>query len=46
LNRVLDSGRVIQTFSDMSTNNGTAGHGGQIRSNNDADCFIEIKAEL
>jgi len=46
LNGVLDSGRVIQTFSDMSTNNGTAGHGGQIRSNNDADCFIEIKAEL
>ena len=46
LNRVLDSGRVIQTFSDMSTNNGTAGHGGQIRSNNDVDAFIEIIAEL
>ena len=46
LNRVLDSGRVIQTYSDMSTNNGTAGHGGQIRSNNDVDAFLEIIAEL
>jgi hypothetical protein len=37
---------VIQTFCDMSTNNGTTGHGGQIRNNNDADQFVEFKSEL
>ena len=37
---------VVQTYCDMSTNNGTAGHGGQIRNNNDADQFVEFKAEL
>ena len=37
---------VIQTFCDMTSNNGTAGHGGQIRNNNDADQFVEFKAEL
>ena len=37
---------VIQTFCDTSSNNGTAGHGGHIRNNNDADQFVEFKAEL
>lgn len=37
---------VVQTFCDMSSNNGTAGHGGQIRNNNDADQFVEFKSEL
>ena len=37
---------VIQTFCDMTSNNGTTGHGGQIRNNNDADQFVEFKAEL
>tara|TARA_Y100000816_G_scaffold290370_1_gene278890 strand:+ start:421 stop:1506 length:1086 start_codon:yes stop_codon:yes gene_type:complete len=37
---------VVQTYCDMSTNNGVTGHAGQIRNNNDADQFVEFIAEL
>ena len=38
---------VIQTYSALSGGNvGTAGHGGHVRNNNDADTFLEFKAEL
>ena len=38
---------VIQTYCALSGGNvGTAGHGGQIRNNNDASTFIEFNAEL
>ena len=38
---------VIQTYSALSGGNvGTAGHGGHLRNNNDADTFLEFKAEL
>ena len=38
---------LMQTYSALSGGNvGTAGHGGQIRANNDADTFLEFKAEL
>ena len=38
---------VIQTYSALSGGNvGVAGHGGQIRNNNDASTFIEFNAEL
>ena len=37
---------VVQTYCDMSTNNGVTGHAGQIRNNNDADQFVEFKSEL
>ena len=45
-NRVLHDGFCLQTYSDMSTNQGTVGHGGMLRNNNDGDAYIEIKAEL
>jgi hypothetical protein len=38
---------VIQTYCELSGGNvGTAGHAGHIRNNNDADQFVEFKAEL
>jgi len=38
---------VIQTYSAMSGGNvGVAGHGGQIRNNNDATTFLDFTAEL
>ena len=38
---------VIQTYSALSGGNvGTAGHGGHLRNNNDANTFLEFKAEL
>lgn len=38
---------VIQTYCALSGSNvGTAGHAGHIRNNNDADQFVEFKAEL
>jgi len=45
-NRILHDGLCMQTYSDMSTNQGTQGHGGMLRNNNDGDAYIEIKAEL
>jgi|TARA_R100000081_G_C4806437_1_gene167850 hypothetical protein len=46
LNRCLVDGLCIETYSNMSTNQGIVGHGGHIRDNNDGDSFIEIIAEL
>lgn len=38
---------VIQTYSALSGGNvGTAGHGGHLRNNNNANTFLEFKAEL
>ena len=46
LNRCLVEALCIETYSDMSTNQGIVGHAGHIRDNNDGDSFIEIIAEL
>ena len=45
-NRVLHDGMCMQTYSDMSTNQGVQGQAGMLRNNNDADAYIEIIAEL
>ena len=37
---------VVQTYCALSSGAGTAGHGGHIRNNNDADTFLEFIAEL
>jgi hypothetical protein len=36
----------MQTYSDQSSNTGTAGHAGAIRNNNTASAYIEFSAEL
>jgi len=36
----------MQTYSDQSSNTGTAGHAGAIRNNNNASAYIEFSAEL
>ena len=36
----------MQTYSDQSSNTGTAGHAGAIRNNNTASAYIEFNAEL
>ena len=46
LNRCLVDGLCIETYSDMSTNQGIVGHAGHIRDNNDGDSFLELIAEL
>lgn len=45
-NRILHDGMCMQTYSDMSTNQGVQGQAGMLRNNNDSDAYIEIKAEL
>ena len=46
INRCLVDGLCIETYSDMSTNQGIVGHAGHIRDNNDGDSFLELIAEL
>ncbi len=36
----------VQTYSDQSSNTGTAGYAGGYRTNNDNDAYVEFKAEL